>query len=232
MTSKIELGIFIGFCLICVGLGTVTHAVQEEWAPADSGSVIIEEEDVVSVEPLPDTTEPESAPTPEPVTSPTTTPETTPSPEITSSSIYINDGYETTPGVISLEDYVHYYAGLCPSEQPQNHRAWEHERFVTALGVWSQWLSYQHYIETYWSDWHYSPSSDVRAISSFTNMGFEDNGANRHSIVYIDWSTWTVFWESSNDSPSYSASWDATVAEMQSYLNELESRYRQLCPND
>lgn len=224
MTSKIELGIFLLFCALCAVAESTTRALV---VPSETAVPSIAEEGVVATEPLPDITESEPALTPEPVTSPTTTPEPTPRPEVAPTPTE-----QTEPQIISYMDYIDHYAGLCPSEQPKESAGWTRGRFLAALGTWSWGPSPKHYIETYWEDWHYTTRTDVQYVSSFSNVGtYPYTYTNSHAAIYIDWSTWTVFWETSVESPTYSASWDATVAEMQGYLNELESRYRQLCPN-
>lgn len=236
MTSKIELGVFLFFCAICATLGHVTHALIEPAQPEELMPTTAEPEEPLPVEPVADA--PEAPATAEPESSATTP---TSSQPIDPESIYIKDSYATVPDLISLEDYVHGYAGLCPSEQPKNHRAWEHERFVTALGVWSQWPTPEHYVETYWSEWHISPRNDIQDISSFANMNLANTQLNHRATVYIDWSRWAVFWDATwpderpyleKVSATYPAEWDTTVVSMQSYLRKLESQYRQLCPND
>lgn len=239
--KSIIIGVIVGLLGVA---GGVTMAVLT--APTGEPPVIIEEQPEVTPEPEP-APEPEDLPeepilVDNPVTAkPTKQPAELPA--TSSSSLSYWDDWARDLGLYTNVDYVRYYLGKCPHEQPAGNPWWTPYRFLATTGVYpSDFYSdpQHHLIETYWGHWKDGRDMYDGGISSFYNLGLTGEAALMSATVFVDWSTLSVYWDATwqDNRPwkehigSYPAEWDTVVANMQSYLRSLESKYNSLCPND
>lgn len=138
-------------------------------------------------------------------------------------------------GVTSPNEYWVKYAGLCPEDQPKDSIFWPQSRYLAfARHGEHPWPTYQHYVATYWN-FHmlYGYNDDELSISSFANMGYGDDQANRAVGLWIDYATMSVYADSlyraepwTNSTRAY---WDEVAEEATDYLRHLDGAYHIEC---
>lgn len=138
-------------------------------------------------------------------------------------------------GVASPTEYWAKYAGLCPNQQPKDSIFWSQSRYLAfARHGEHPWPTYQHYVATYWN-FHmlYGYNNDELSISSFANMGYGDDQANRAVGLWINYATMSIYADSlyraepwTNSTRAY---WDEVAEEATDYLRHLDGAYHVEC---
>lgn len=165
------------------------------------------------------------APAPQPTPAPTPTQPATPE----------------EPKFESWHDYVIYYNGVCPSAQPNHDSSyWEWYRFTAAAGGTVEYgYNPIKTAQAYWEWYKAGRISGVQQIGSFFSLGVSNTHISGKGSIFIDFDTMKVYWDGTweEDQPwpaykEYPAEWDEIVAEVQAFLDGLNSRYNSRCPND
>lgn len=145
-----------------------------------------------------------------------------------------------TNQIHTVDDYIDYFAGVCPSQQSGSPVMWEDWRYLAALGVHSAHKSYQLDVERAWNEYKHGVTG-TQFVGSFAFWDIEPNryGPPIAPEVAINWDTFTAElrpvsedYREQFDKVTYPASWYQRVQEVEDYARELEARYNALCPND
>lgn len=183
---------------------------------------------------------PEEAKTEE-VKKETPAPQPTPAPTTTAKPTPAQPAAPEAPKYDSWMDYATKNAGLCPSQQPNPGSAyWEWDRFKTAAGAYTvPEHSPITVAQAYWEWYKAGRISGVQQIGSFFSLGTSNTHISGKGSIFIDFDTMKVYWDGTweEDQPwpaykEYPAEWDEIVAEVQAFLDGLNSRYNSRCPND
>lgn len=143
-----------------------------------------------------------------------------------------NEGRITT-----VAEYRLTYAGVCPSEQPENvFKA--HNAESAALGLNAGGLTALGSVEQAWQSYMINdPNITGYVISPRTLQMAEDHWDNDIAF-YMDWEGERVYWDAVwQQNRPYDPNlpkkdwWDTMANQMTAYLRDLNRRYKALCPN-
>lgn len=221
--------------LLMVGAGVSAPIISNMVESVEPSPVVLNPEQVITPDPVieetPKPVEPVTPePTPQPLTNTEETPKERPTPPASNSP-----EWSDASGVTSPNDYWVKYAGLCPSQQPQDSIFWSQSRYLAfARHGDYPWPTYQHFVNTYWN-FHvlYGYNDDALSISSFANMGYGDDQANRAVGLWIDYATMSIYADSLYHAEPWTSStkplWTEVAVEANAYLKQLDASYRAQC---
>lgn len=203
--------------------------------------------------------EPEPTPEPEPEPTPAPTPVVEPAPAPVAPELdlsvlpdwlepetKIEIAWTRATGIHTISDYISYFSGVCPSKQDTPSALKPYWSKLAALGLDSPYPSWQHYTETAWNEYHQGRTHGTEygyIALRHLDGGLQSPNAHMPMSMYINWDTWTFFWDSTwvenrgqQNHPSITdaerAQWDRMAAQMTSYLRQIERDYQAKCPGE
>lgn len=140
----------------------------------------------------------------------------------------------------SWMDYATKNEGICPSQQPDKGSSyWEWFRFRTAAGAdTTGGLTPIGTAQTYWEWYKAGRVGGEQQIGNFFSLGVGGTFLDGRGSIFINFDTMQVYWDGTfddirpwpyQDHPAY---WDETIAEVQAFLDGLNRRYNERCPNE
>lgn len=122
--------------------------------------------------------------------------------------------YRDQNNIHTVEEYIRFNTGICPSQQDRRGGFWDSVRHVAALGLFSYYPKVEHTVESYWQNW--------KLGKVFNPVYVPEWEGHRQIPLDIEWDTLTA---TSDTAP-------ALAQEFTSYLRKIDADYNVLCPND
>lgn len=211
-----------GVATFSIGMGTQPEGIVEELS-----TVIIKPEEAIDFDEIG-----ELAPTSPPLTEPDPVPISPPEPS--PAAILVEESEKEATELSTPTEYWAKYAGVCPEDQPKDSIFWEQSRYLAfARHADYQWPTFQHYVNTYWNFYMLHGYTGTLRVSTFANLGYENNMANQAVGLWIDYENMTIYQASMNPTNPWTnipqPFWDRVTTEANAYLKQLDARYHAEC---